>query len=170
MSPRIEVLRRFSLYVSEMAYGGALSIHLVSTPSLAHSAGGPDFTDVYSTIQDLSFLRLVQLLEANSTSTNTSYSALDILGDDQASKTPLRITLVISAIFAATLPALYKILKEINNFAAFRRRWSDVRCEGNEMGWLSSSKASGFAGWGEKRVKDYLTCCSHVPDLIRCDS
>ncbi|KAG1766395.1 hypothetical protein EDD22DRAFT_878114 [Suillus occidentalis] len=142
---------------SLVGLGGALPIYLVSTPCLAHSAGGPDFTGFYSTIQDLSLLRLLQLLEANSTSTSTSYSALDILGDDQTSKTRLRIIiLVILAVLAATLPALYKILKEINNFAAFRRRWLEVRCEGKEMGWLSSSKASGFAGWGEKRVKDYL--------------
>lgn len=142
---------------SLVGLGGALPIYLVSTPCLAHSAGDPEFTGVYSTIQDLSLLRLLQLLEANSTSTNTSYLALDLLGDDQVSKTRLRIViLVILAVLAATLPALYKILKEINNLAAFRRRWLEVRCEGKEMGWLSSSKASGFAGWGEKRVKDYL--------------
>jgi hypothetical protein len=138
--------------------GGALPIYLVSTPCLAHSAGDPNFTGVYSTIQDLSLLRLLQLLESSSTSTNTADSVLDILdGDNQVSNARLRIViLVVLAIVAATLPALYKILKEINNFVAFRRRWLQVRCEGKEMGWLSSRKASGFAGWGEKRVKDYL--------------
>lgn len=135
---------------SLVGLGGALPIYLVSTPCLAHSASDPDFTGVYSTIQDLSLLRLLQLLEND--------SVLDVvLSGDQASKTRLRIIiLAVLAVFAATLPALYKILKEINNFVAFRRRWLEVRCEGKEMGWLSSRKASGFAGWGEKRVKDYL--------------
>ncbi|KAG2358227.1 hypothetical protein BDR07DRAFT_1418255 [Suillus spraguei] len=143
---------------SLVGLGGALPIYLVSTPCLAHSAGNPNFTGVYSTIQDLSLLRLLQLLEANSASANTTYSALDALnGDNQASKARLRIViLAILAVFTATLPALYKILKEINNLVAFRRRWLEVRCEGKEMGWLSSRKAPGFAGWGEKRVKDYL--------------
>ncbi|KAG1757825.1 hypothetical protein EDB19DRAFT_1659240 [Suillus lakei] len=143
---------------SLVGLGGALPIYLVSTPCLAHSAGDPNFTGVYSTIQDLSLLRLLQLLENSSVSTNTAYSVLDVFSDDnQTSKARLRIViLVILAVFVATLPALYKILKEINNFVAFRKRWLEVRCEGKEMGWLSSRKASGFAGWGEKRVKDYL--------------
>lgn len=143
---------------SLVGLGGALPIYLVSTPCLAHSAGDPNFTGVYSTIQDLSLLRLLQLLEASSASTNTAYSVLDVLnGNNQASRARLRVViLAILAVFAATLPALYKILKEINNIVAFRRRWLEVRCEGKEMGWLSSRKATGFAGWGEKRVKDYL--------------
>ncbi|KAG2159608.1 uncharacterized protein EDB93DRAFT_1236924 [Suillus bovinus] len=137
---------------------GALPIYLVSMPCLAYSAGDPEFTGVYSTIQDLSLLRLLQSLEANSTSTNTAYSVLDLFNsDDEVSKARLRIViLAILAVFAVTLPALYKILKEINYLVAFRRRWLEVRCEEKEMGWLSSGKASGFAGWGEKRVKDYL--------------
>jgi hypothetical protein len=133
---------------SLVGLGGALPIYLVSTPCLAHSADDANFTGVYSTIQDLSLLRLLQLLEASSASTNT---------DNQLSNARLRIViLAILAVFAATLPALYKILKEINNLVAFRRRWLEVRCEGKEMGWLSSRKAPGFAGWGEQRVKDYL--------------
>lgn len=143
---------------SLVGLGGALPIYLVSTPCLAHSAGDPNFTGVYSTIQDLSLLRLLQLLEASSASTNTTHSVLDVFNsDNQASKARLRIViLAILAVFAATLPALYKILKEINNLVAFRRRWLEMRCEGKEMGWLSSRKAPGFAGWGEKRIKDYL--------------
>ena len=31
-----------------------------------------------------------------------------------------------------------------------------VKCANNEMGWLSASKAPGFVGWGEKRLKGYL--------------
>jgi calcium permeable stress-gated cation channel len=134
---------------------GALPLYLVSTPCLAHLSGDPDFAGVYSTIQDLSLLRLLQLLEADSASTNTTYSVLNVLDGD--SKARLRIVvLAILAVFAVTLPALYKILKEINNLVTFRRRWLEVRCEGKEMGWLSSRKASGFAGWGEKRIKDHF--------------
>ncbi|KAG2120632.1 uncharacterized protein F5147DRAFT_662683 [Suillus discolor] len=134
---------------------GALPIYLVSTPCLAHLSGDPDFAGVYSTIQDLSLLRLLQLLEADSAST---YSVLNVPdGDKQVSNARLRIVvLAVLAVFAVTLPALYKILKEINNLVTFRRRWLEVRCEGKEMGWLSSRKASGFAGWGEKRIKDHF--------------
>jgi len=32
----------------------------------------------------------------------------------------------------------------------------EVKCANNEMGWLSASKAPGFVGWGEKRLKNYL--------------
>ncbi|KAG0702753.1 hypothetical protein DFH29DRAFT_999137 [Suillus ampliporus] len=137
---------------------GALPLYLVSTPCLAHTTGDPQFTGVYSTIQDLSLLRLLQQLENSSDLTNTAYSVLDLVnGEDQTSKARLRIIiLAILAAIVATLPALCKILDEFNNFVAFRRRWLEVRCEGKEMGWLSLRKAPGFAGWGEKRVKDYL--------------
>ena len=129
---------------SLVSLGGALPIYLVSTPCLARSAGDPQFTGVYSTIQDLSLLRLLQLLE----DTNTG---------DLAPKARQRI--LILAVLTATvavLPALYKILKEISNLVAFRKRWLEIRCADMEMGWLSARKAPGFAGWGEKRVKDYF--------------
>lgn len=123
-------------------------MYLVSTPCLAHSTGDPQFTGVYSTIQDLSLLRLLQLLESGS---DTAY------GEDQAPKARLRIIiLAVLTVTVAVLPALYRILKEISNLVAFRKRWLEVRCAGMEMGWLSARKAPGFAGWGEKRVKDYL--------------
>ncbi|KAG1749760.1 uncharacterized protein EDB91DRAFT_1046857 [Suillus paluster] len=143
---------------SLVGLGGALPLYLVSTPCLAHSISDPRFNGIYSTIQDLSLLRLLQQLENSPDPTNTTYSVLDVVnGEDQASNARLRIVILAGlAAIVATPPALYKILKEINNFVAFRRRWLEVRCEGKEMGWLSLRKAPGFAGWGEKRVKDYL--------------
>jgi len=133
---------------SLVGLGGALPIYLVSTPCLAHSAGDSQYTGVYSTIQDLSLLRLLQLLENNSASVNT---------EDQTPKVRLRILiLAVLTVIVAVLPALHRILKEINNLVVFRRRWLEVRCEGMEMGWLSARKAPGLAEWGEQRVKDYL--------------
>ncbi|OJA12346.1 hypothetical protein AZE42_02784 [Rhizopogon vesiculosus] len=136
---------------SLVGLGGALPIYLVSTPCLAHSTGDLQFAGVYSTIQDLSLLRLLQLLEHNSTSTSIAYD------EGQAPKVQLRIViLAVLTVTVAMLPALYRILKEINNLVAFRKRWLEVRCAGMEMGWLSARKAPVIAGWGEKRVKDYL--------------
>ena len=54
------------------------------------------------------------------------------------------------------LPVLWKILKEFNRTVAYRERWTEIRCQGLEMGWLSARHAPGFVGWGEKRLKDYM--------------
>lgn len=60
------------------------------------------------------------------------------------------------AIVIGVLPALWTILHEFNALVAYRERWRDVRCQGLEMGWLSTHQAPGLVGWGEKRVKEFL--------------
>ncbi|KAG5220622.1 MPN domain-containing protein [Salix suchowensis] len=66
------------------------------------------------------------------------------------------IILVVLTLVVGVLPALWKILKEFNKLVNFRRIWAEERCEGKEMAWLSARDAPGLAGWGEKRIKDFL--------------
>jgi calcium permeable stress-gated cation channel len=57
----------------------------------------------------------------------------------------------------AVLPALYKILKEFTRMVAYRKRWINVLCQENELGWLSVREAPGFAGVGERKLKKMMS-------------
>jgi hypothetical protein len=140
---------------SVLALGGALPIYLVSTPCLARSAYQGSTSGAYSVVQDLSLLRLLQLFDTQNISART---AAVIDNNGAISNGRIRsIVLTILVVVLGVLPALYMILKEFNKLVAHRRRWVEVRCEQNEMGWLPADKAPGFVGWGEKQFKAYLT-------------
>ncbi|KAI0785000.1 hypothetical protein C8Q75DRAFT_777072 [Abortiporus biennis] len=141
---------------------GFLPLYMVSTPCLAQSIQPSRFTGAYSSLQDMSILRLLQLLD-NSSTTRSSNIVLPLEsreivdGKDYGSIAKSRLIIVtVFAIVLALLPVLWKILREFNRLVAYRRRWIDVRCEGLEMGWLSARQAPGFVGWGEKRMKDFM--------------
>jgi hypothetical protein len=71
----------------------------------------------------------------------------------------LRIRLIVLTVLTgllAVVPALLKILKELRRLIAYRQRWITFKCQENEMGWLSVSKAPGFATWGEQRFKNFI--------------
>lgn len=143
-----------------LALAGFLPLYLVSTPCLARSATPSHYTGVYSVLQDLSLLRLLELLDDRQIST-TGTSALStraiVDGRDLAPNTRTRVIIAtVLAIVLGLLPVLWKILREFNRTVAYRERWTEVRCQGLEMGWLSARRAPGFVGWGEKRLKDYL--------------
>lgn len=142
-----------------LGLGGALPLYLVSTPCLAQSASPGNFSGVYSTLQDLSLLRLLQLYD-NSNVTTTNIKGLHtraIVNDDLAHNTYIRlIVLTVLVLGLALFPALWKILHEFNKMVAYRRRWITVKCEGKEMAWLSARDAPGFVGWGEKRLKTFI--------------
>ncbi|KII94048.1 hypothetical protein PLICRDRAFT_101453 [Plicaturopsis crispa FD-325 SS-3] len=142
-----------------LGLAGALPLYMVSTPCLAHSAPSAQFTGVYSTLQDLSLLRLLQLLDNGDVTTIGSRlrTRASINGNNAASTARTRIIiLTVFAIVLGLLPALWKVIKEFNSLVAYRRRWIDIRCEGKEMGFLSAKDAPGFVGWGEKRLKDFI--------------
>ncbi|KAF9245897.1 hypothetical protein BU15DRAFT_40651 [Melanogaster broomeanus] len=138
--------------------GGALPLYLVSTPCLAQSIGAPQYSGVFSTIQDLSLLRLLPLLNNGDTPISILTTIREVVnGTDEASKARLRILiLTVLTIALSTLPALGFVLREFSRLVSFRSRWLEIRCGGKEMGWLSARKAPGFANWGEKRMKDHL--------------
>ncbi|KAG8890809.1 hypothetical protein FRB98_004854 [Tulasnella sp. 332] len=137
-----------------------LPLYLVSTPCLAHST--PAFTQgsAYSTLSDLSLMRLLKMVD-NDDITTTSSSNLQtraiINGVNEYSGARWRlIALTVLLILLGVLPALRKILKEFDRLVAYRQRWLAVHCGGLEMGWLSLIEAPGFTGWSEGRMKDYL--------------
>ncbi|KDQ63154.1 hypothetical protein JAAARDRAFT_147164 [Jaapia argillacea MUCL 33604] len=141
---------------------GALPLYMVNTPCLAHSAAQAQFLGVYSTLQDLSLLRLLQQFDNEQQTpsvSTTSFLASHISRRATPTENSIRIRIIILTallLVLAVLPALYKIIKEFNRLVAFRKRWIEVRCGGLEMGWLSVGEAPGFVGWGEKRVKDFV--------------
>ena len=145
-----------------LALAGFLPLYMVSTPCLAHSAPSPHFTGAYSALQDMSLLRLLQLLDAGQVTTTSDFrillSSREIVdGKDAAPNARIRLIIAtVLAIVLGLLPVLWKILKEFNRTVSYRERWTEVRCQGLEMGWLSARHAPGFVGWGEKRLKDYL--------------
>lgn len=143
-----------------LALAGFLPLYMISTPCLANSAPTSRFTGVYSVLQDMSLLRLLQLLdEGEVTTSNLSVLASREIVDGKDAAPNARIRLIIATVLAIVLgllPVLWKILKEFNRTVAYRERWQEIRCQGLEMGWLGARQAPGFVGWGEKRLKDYL--------------
>lgn len=148
-----------------LGLAGALPLYLVNMPCLATSTGGGEsrFGGAYGTLQDLSLLRLLRLLDDGNVSTNFAVTLSPvgkravIDGVDFAPQIRTRlIILVVLTLVVGVLPALWKILKEYTKLVNYRRIWAEERCEGKEMAWLSARDAPGFAGWGEKRIKDFL--------------
>ncbi|KAF9229033.1 hypothetical protein BS17DRAFT_688271 [Gyrodon lividus] len=139
--------------------GGALPLYLVSIPCLAQSSGAGQYSGVFSTLQDLSLLRLLPLLDNGNAPISVLTTLREVVnGTDETSKARLRIIiLTLLTIFLSTLPALGIVLWEFNRLIAFRSQWLEIRCGGKEMGWLSAKKAPGFSNWGEKRIKDHLS-------------
>lgn len=138
---------------------GALPLYLVDTPCLANSLPGGSFSGIYSTLQDLSVLRLLRLLDDGDFSSQRAQVLLSraIEGGDIPTNLRVRfIVLTVLVIVLAMLPALYKILKEFGKLVAYRNWWLGVHCDGLEMGWLSAQRAPGFVGWGEQKLKTFL--------------
>ncbi|KAH7886005.1 hypothetical protein F5I97DRAFT_1876997 [Phlebopus sp. FC_14] len=143
---------------SIVGLGGALPLFMISTPCLAQSTGTAQYSGVFSVIQDLSVLRLLQLLNADVAPTSILTGLREVVnGVDEAPNARLRIIiLTVLTIFVSTLPSLGLVLREFHRMAAFRKRWLEVRCGGQEVGWLSACKAPGYSSWGEKEMKDHL--------------
>ena len=151
---------------SILALGGALPLYLVNIPCLAQSAAHNYTYGEYSTVYDLSLLRLLQLLDDREITTTTNVQLENstqlttravVDGKDRESNVRIRIIILTALLIALGLiPALWKLLREFNTVADYRKRWNKIKCGDNEMGWLSASKAPGFVGWGEKRLKNYL--------------
>lgn len=151
---------------SILALGGALPLYLVGVPCLAESATNNYSYGGYSAIYDLSLLRLLQLLDDREITTTTHVQLGNstllttraiVDGKDLEGNARIRIIILVAlSVALGLIPALWKILREFNTVANYRRRWMKVKCGDNEMGWLSASNAPGFVGWGEKRLKSYL--------------
>ncbi|KJA28630.1 hypothetical protein HYPSUDRAFT_34085 [Hypholoma sublateritium FD-334 SS-4] len=145
---------------SVIALLGALPLYIVDTPCNADYATSSVFGGGYSTLTDLSFLRLLRSVETGGiTSDNISTGLQRRLADPIPESLHLRVRVIILTAFVIVLgviPALWKIVKEFNRVAAYRRQWLEVKCEGKDLAWLSAKNAPGYATWGEKQLKDHL--------------
>jgi len=151
---------------SILALGGALPLYLINIPCMAQSAAQTYTYGGYSAVYDLSLLRLLQLLDDRQITTTTDLRSSNstqlvtraiVNGEDLEGNARIRIIILTGLLIALGLiPALWRVLREFNTVASYRKRWLKVKCVHNEMGWLSASKAPGFVGWGEKRLKNYL--------------
>ncbi|KAK7055165.1 MPN domain-containing protein [Favolaschia claudopus] len=143
-----------------LGLGGALPLYMVSTPCLADLPNTATFSGSSSTLEDLSLMRLLRAIDSgkyNVSTTNLLAKRADEGADNDPQHLRVRIiVLTVITIVLALLPALWKIIKELNILIAYRKRWLTLRCEGKQLGWLSARKAPGFAGWGEQRVKDFV--------------
>jgi len=141
---------------------GALPLYLVKTPCVADTANSAHFGGQYSTLLDLSLLRLLNLLDNKEINTgSTGFVILArraiVNGNDVKHSTQIRlIILVVLVVVIAAIPATIKLLREFTKLVNHRKLWLDFRCENIEMGWLSKRDAPGFDAWGENQLKDYL--------------
>jgi calcium permeable stress-gated cation channel len=143
---------------SILGLAGFLPLYMVDIPCLAQTLPTPRFTGAYSVLQDLSLLRLLHLLDEGSVQTTSTLVLREIVnGTDKASTARTRVIIAtVLAIVLGVLPVLWKIVREFNRLVAYRERWTDVHCQGYELGWISAYSAPGFVGWGEKRLKDFI--------------
>lgn len=141
-----------------LGLAGALPLYTISMPCVADTAPTPRFLGGYSTLMDLSLMRVLQLFDNRDISTSNNVVAREVInGHDYKSRARLRvIILTILLIVIGLIPALVKILREYGKLLVFRRKWTDVHLQGNEMGWIGARDAPGFVGWGEKRLKDFI--------------
>lgn len=142
---------------SVLALGGALPLYLVNTPCNAQLPSDATYGGGYSTLTDLSLLKLLRLFEAGDISTQnlSTLQRRDVAGDLYHARIRI-IVLTVLVLVLGLIPALIKILREFTGMVAFRKRWLQVKCEGKDLAWLSVRKAPGFQNWGEKQLKDYL--------------
>ncbi|EED80495.1 predicted protein, partial [Postia placenta Mad-698-R] len=137
-----------------LGLAGLLPLYMVAIPCLASSTLPFAFSGQYSTLQDLSILRILSLLPQDDASASSGPSNAGL-----QSAPYIRIRLIILTIFAivlALVPALWLIMREFNKMVAYRECWVNDRCQNIEMGWLSARQAPGIVGWGEKRLKDFI--------------
>ncbi|GLB35780.1 putative calcium-dependent channel, 7TM region, putative phosphate [Lyophyllum shimeji] len=162
--PSDEQLNQRALWISflivlgwtVLGLAGALPLYLVSTPCLADSGAAAIFGGAYSTLQDLSLMRLLRLFDNRSVPVSNLVKIQPRAVNDPQNARVRVIVLTILTLVLGLLPALWKIIKEFNKLLEYRRNFTEVRCEGKELGWLSATRAPGFVGWGEKRLKDFM--------------
>ncbi|KAF7373376.1 MPN domain-containing protein [Mycena sanguinolenta] len=140
-----------------LGLAGALPLYMVTTPCIAGLPNTATFSGAFSTLEDLSLMRLLRAFDSGQFNVSTANLVTVTNTDNDPEHLRVRvIILTVLVLVVALLPALYKIIKELNRLIAYRNRWAALRCEGKQLGWLSARKAPGFVGWGEQRVKDFV--------------
>ena len=147
---------KIALGWSIVALGGVIPLYLIDTPCNADFTSPSVFGQGgYSTLSDFSLIRPLRLFDNGSATSDNLFTRLSLLDDPSHAHIRV-IVLTILTILLGLLPALIAVIREFNAVVAYRRRWLQVRCKRQDLGWLSKRKAPGFATWGEKQFKDYL--------------
>jgi len=144
---------------SVLGLAGGLPLYLIDLPCNSQlSSGSVTGYGGYSTLTDISLLRLLRVYDKIDTvSTSSLQRRAPILDNNDPSRVRLRfIILTALVVILGVFPLLFKILREFNNLVAYRSRWLEVKCDGRDLAWLSVKNAPGFKNWGEKQFKDYL--------------
>jgi hypothetical protein len=136
-----------------------------------------DYGGRYGTLNDLSVLRLLRMLEAGTINTSGSTKRtlsylrkrlVDSNGKDLANNAYSRlIALCVIIIVIAILPALFKLWKEFRLLSNYYKLWDEGRCDSIEMGYLSCGSGNsrflgnrggawGWRGWGEGKIKAFF--------------
>ncbi|KAJ7058112.1 hypothetical protein C8F01DRAFT_1149575 [Mycena amicta] len=142
-----------------LGLAGALPLYMVSLPCLANQSSPSTFGGSYSTLEDLSLLRLLRAIQSNSNISTANLIETRAVASGAGDPDHLRIRIIVLTVITivlALLPALWKIMKELRRLISYRKRWLELRCQGKQLGWLSARSAPGFAGWGEQRFKDFV--------------
>jgi hypothetical protein len=141
-----------------LGLAGALPLYTISMPCVADTAPAPRFLGGYSTLLDLSLMRVLQLFDNRDISTSSNAAVREVInGHDYKSRARVRVIILTALLIViGVIPALVKILREYGKLLAFRRKWTDAHLQGKEMGWIGARDAPGFVGWGEKRLKDFI--------------
>jgi hypothetical protein len=160
-----------------LALAVVLPLYLVQTPCLPTSDPQVNYGGRYGTLNDLSLLRLLRMLDNGSINTSSTQASKrnfifkkrlidngkDLSGNAYARLIALCVILIVLAI----LPALWKLWKEFRKLAIYHKAWHEGRCERFEMAYLSSGTGNsallgtrggawGWRGWGEGKVKDFF--------------
>ncbi|KAG8822531.1 hypothetical protein FRC17_009553 [Serendipita sp. 399] len=150
-----------------------LPLYMVETPCLPRSGPDIQYGGRYGTLQDLSVLRLLRMMDdgtLNPTSSKVGelWRRLVNNGRDLAPNAYGRlIGLCVIVIVLAILPALWKLWNEFRKLSNYNKAWNELRCEGFEMGYLSCGTGNsiflgnrggawGWRGWGEGKVKAFF--------------
>lgn len=162
---------------SFLALAVVLPLYLVQTPCLPNSDPQVSYGGRYGTLNDLSLLRVLRMLDNGSVNTGSTPATKRHLffvkrlidnGKDLSKNAYARlIALCVILIVLAILPALWKLWKEFRRLANYYQAWHEGRCERYEMAYLSCGTghsallgtrggAWGWRGWGEGRVKAFF--------------
>jgi calcium permeable stress-gated cation channel len=160
------------LGLSFLALAVALPIYLVNTPCLPASGLQVEYGGRYGTLNDLSLMRLLRMMDEGSINTSSKLTSiwkrLVVNGKDLSDNAYARlIAICCIVIFLAIIPILWKLWKEFTALAEYHKAWDQDRCESFEMGYLSCGTSDhillgnrggawGWRGWGEGKVKSFL--------------
>ncbi len=114
---------------SILGLAAGLPLYTISIPCVAETGVAPRFLGGYSTLQDLSVLRVLQLLDNRDVSTSSDTTVLQVVngqdlrlnGQDLMWRGRVRIiVLTVLLVVLGLVPALVKILHEYGKLVAFK--------------------------------------------------